>query len=370
MEVPVGYYKFHKNKFLNYQMNRSYSLGNIPKEELDYAASRIRTFSDYIREFKTLAEKALSENRLKHAAFYYRSSEFLAEPGSHEKAELYKNFIEIFDQAFKYGHYQREKLPYQDSFLSCLRFPARNYSSKGVVLAIGGFDSFIEEFFCIWDFLAENGYELIAFEGPGQGSSLRRYGLSFDHDWEKPVSEILDYFEINQAALLGLSMGGYWVIRAAAFEKRIDRILALPPVYDWLELTNSFNKKLVDILLKFPDIFNFMVRLKMKSPALRHTINHALYINDYQEPIDAVRWMLAMNKKHIHSELVNQKVLLMGGENDAFQPPKLLYKQKEALINADSVDVRIFKEYENADQHCQIGNVGLLREEILRWLDA
>ncbi len=76
-----------------------------------------------------------------------------------------------------------------------------------------------------------------------------------------------------------------------------------------------------------------------------------------------------MNQEHIQSALVDQDVLLLAGEHDAFQPPKLLYKQQEALVNARSVSVRIFTRAEHADQHCQMGNIGLALETILAWMD-
>ena len=35
----------------------------------------------------------------------------------------------------------------------------------------GGFDSLIEEFYVIWQRVAAAGFEVIAFEGPGQGGA-------------------------------------------------------------------------------------------------------------------------------------------------------------------------------------------------------
>lgn len=164
-------------------------------------------------------------------------------------------------------------------------------------------------------------------------------------------------------------MGGYWVMRAAAFEKRIKKVIAMPPVYDWMELTHTFNRKLVDWMLGYPKMMNFFVRLKMNLAILRHSIRHTLFITGKAEPVDAVRWMLGMNKEHLNSKAIHQDVFLMGGKNDAFQPPKLLHKQKEALVNARSVEIRIFTKAEQADQHCQIGNFSLAMEAVLRWLD-
>ncbi len=158
-------------------------------------------------------------------------------------------------------------------------------------------------------------------------------------------------------------------MRAAAFEKRIQRVIAMPPVYDWLELTNAFNRKLVKWMLRYPKMMNFFVRLKMNVGILQHTVNQALFIQGKEQPIEAVHWLLGMNKTHLNSHLIEQDVLLLTGENDAFQPPKLLEKQKEALTNANSVAVRIFKEHEHANQHCQIGNIGLALKTMLKWLN-
>ena len=59
--------------------------------------------------------------------------------------------------------------------LPAYRLPASG--PKGVVVIFGGFDSFIEEFLPVVFAVRDAGYELIAFEGPGQGGALVRYIL-------------------------------------------------------------------------------------------------------------------------------------------------------------------------------------------------
>jgi hypothetical protein len=65
---------------------------------------------------------------------------------------------------------------------------------------------------------------------------------------------------------------------------------------------------------------------------------------------------------------VTQDVALVGGEHDAFQPPKLLARQAAALTNARSVTTRIFTAAEHADQHCQMGNLRLATAWVASWL--
>lgn len=368
MDLPIGYHPFHKHKFLNYQLNRWHSLGYGRKEDILPIGAKIRSFEDYVSGFQAASEVALKEGRLKNAATYLRASEFLISPTDSRKIPVYQQFIALFERAFSSEGYERHSVPYAGSFLSAIRIPARTPERKGVVVAIPGFDAFIEEFYCIWDHFAQNGYDCIAFEGPGQGGSLRLHQQYFDHDYEKPFGAVLDYFGLERVTALGVSMGGYWVLRAAAFEKRIQQVIAMPPVYDWLAMTNGFNARLAKWFLRHHGLTNFFVRMKMGVPALRHTVNNALFIQGKSQPYHAVEWMMGMNATHLHSHLIDQEVFLLTGEKDAFQPPKLLHKQAAALVNARSVTTRIFTVAEQGHQHCQIGNVGIALRAMTDWL--
>ena len=77
-----------------------------------------------------------------------------------------------------------------------------------------------------------------------------------------------------------------------------------------------------------------------------------------------------MNADHLGSAQVTQDVLLMCGEHDSFQPPSLTRAQAKALTAARSVTVRMFTKSEHADQHCQIGNIGLACRVLTTWLHA
>lgn len=369
MKLPIGYHKFHKNKFLNYQLNRWYSLGYSKLEDIKQVGRSIKTFDDYINEFRIASDKAKDEGRLKNAATYLRASEFLISPSDKRKIPVYKECINLFDIAFKEENFERHKIPYNGSFLSVIKIPSKTNETKGTIIGIPGFDAFIEEFYSIWNYFALNGYNFIAFEGPGQGGSRRIHNQYFDHDYEKPTKAVLDYFKLEDVTALGVSMGGYWILRAAAYEKRITRVIAMPPLYDWLEMSNRFNGFLAKWFLKHKGLTNFFVKLKMNVGTLKHTINNALFIQNKTQPFEAVEWMMAMNKEHISSELINQDVLLVTGKNDAFQPPILLQKQKEALVNAKSVTTRVFTKDEQANQHCQIGNLNIVLKEMYEWIE-
>jgi pimeloyl-ACP methyl ester carboxylesterase len=373
MDLPVGYQTFHKKKFFNYQMNRMHALGYAREGDIQKAAEKINSREDYGREFKQLAEEAKGDGRLKNAAFYLRGAEFFTDFTPAVRNAIYQEFRDAFYRAFADENITCHEVPYKgihlSGFLPAMELQPQGGRSKGTVLIFGGFDSLIEEFFVIWKFFAEKGYRVIAFEGPGQGGALRLYGHPFDHNWEKPTGAVLDYFLIEEASLIGISMGGYWAIRAAAFDKRIKQVVSWSPVYDWMEQIPGFAQSLARQMFKFEGFMNASVRLRMRLvPILDHAVRQAMYMVQSDRPMDAVHWLLGMNRHHINSSKVTQDVLLVGGENDTFQPVKLLYKQRDALVNARSVTTRVFTEVEHADMHCQMGNLNLALTEIETWL--
>lgn len=78
--LPVGYHRFARSRFVNYQLNRWYSLGFTRFEDVAEAGRQIRSFDDNTRIFMALASAAEADGRLRNAAFYHRAAEFLVDP--------------------------------------------------------------------------------------------------------------------------------------------------------------------------------------------------------------------------------------------------------------------------------------------------
>ncbi len=80
----------------------------------------------------------------------------------------------------------------------------------------------------------ERGYNVVIFEGPGQGSQLFLHDVPFRSDWERVITPIVDYLEtrtdvnLDQVAIRGISFGGLLVPRAAAHEHRLGAVVADP----------------------------------------------------------------------------------------------------------------------------------------------
>jgi pimeloyl-ACP methyl ester carboxylesterase len=366
--LPVGFQRYHRRRFVNYQLNRAHALGFADDADLRSAAGAIRSVDDCISVFDELSRATAENGRPRHAASYLRVAEFFTPGRSDDKVARYLRYRELFDAGFGDMGVVRTEVPYGDGTLPAYRLcpvsPAR-----GTVLVHGGFDSLIEEFFAIWQRVADAGFDVVAFDGPGQGGARRLSGLVFDHDWEKPVAAVLDHFGITRADLIGISMGGYWALRAAGREPRIDRVVSWPPVYDWLLRLPKIVRPSARVMLRQRDFMRWSIRVRTQLvPTLRLVVDQALFNMDRDDPVDVVDWFLGMNPTHLASERITQRVLILSGEHDAFQPPVLAAAQAAALVNAREVTVRTFTAAEHADQHCQMGNLDLACRVITDWL--
>ena len=368
--LPVGYYAFHKDQLFNFQLNRWVSLGYARWEDMAEAGKRIKNFEDWKSEMLMLAERAVSEARLMNAAFYYRAAEFYTSSKDPDKELLYNTFSELFYRALEKKNLERYLVPYEGAFLPALRIPASG--NKGTIIIHGGFDSFIEEWYSLMDFFSSHGFEVIGFEGPGQGAALRKYGLPLMYEWERPTKAILDYFNPTNATLLGLSMGGWFCLRAAAFEPRIRRVIASGHAIDYMKSMNALLRAVHRWFFKHHrDFMDRMALKKMRKESMASwMMEHLMYITKKPKPMDAMEIYLLMNERNIHSELVTQDVLILTSREDHFIPFKMHEIQLRALTNARSVTGRVFTKEEQAHNHCQTGNIGLALEVMVTWISG
>lgn len=80
------------------------------------------------------------------------------------------------------------------------------------------------------------GYNVLLFDGPGQGAALWRQNLYFRPDWEAVLTPVVDFLvarpdvDPERIAIIGVSQGGYLVPRALAYEHRFAAAVANPGV--------------------------------------------------------------------------------------------------------------------------------------------
>jgi pimeloyl-ACP methyl ester carboxylesterase len=367
---PVGYERFHKEQLFNFQLNRPYSLGYARFEDLRQAGGRIRTFGDWKIEMLRLARGALAENRLVNSAFYHRAAEFYTFPGDPDKETLYEKFSELFYRSFAQHGIERTSVPHEHASLPVIAVRPEGVS-KGTIVLHGGYDSFIEEFYSLMHEFKTAGFRVIGFDGPGQGAARRRSGIPLDYRWEKPVGSVLNHFGLRDVTLIGLSMGGYFALRAAAFEPRVKRVIASGHAFDYRRVVPAPAAWLLvffrDHLREFT---NRLSRWKIRKGGLEAwNISHLMYVLDVEEPMAALDFAFEMNEENLHSASVEQDVLILASRNDHFIPFRLHEMQLRRLTSARSVTDRVFTREDHAHNHCQIGNIGLAVDVMKDWIE-
>ena len=380
LRLPSGYHAIHPDVSLNFQMNRFFgSVGDVGMlVEMRTVAPRITTYADWLREFAALAEQALAQGQNLKGAHYLRAAEFFLPAGDAKRKPMREKFMQLTRDHYGVNSGDQHRVPYTDGpihgFLPVYRFtPAQ---PKGVVVFCGGFDSYLEELFLFIFWLRDAGYEVVAFEGPGQGGALLDAGLPMTHEWEKPVAAVLDHFGLNDVTLIGLSMGGYFAIRAAAFEPRVQRAVAYDVFFDAfdcnLRLMPGSVRLLLPVLLrlKLDALVNALARhAALRSLLIEWGLNQAMRVTGTATPAAYLHAIQRYTAAEISSR-VTQDVLLLAGSEDHYVPVQQFYKQIAALKNTRSLTARLFTPAESAQNHCQVGNFGLALQVITAWLDS
>jgi alpha-beta hydrolase superfamily lysophospholipase len=106
------------------------------------------------------------------------------------------------------------------------------------MVVFGGYDSYILEWLPMALALHDAGMDTIIFDGPGQGVTLDD-GITMTPDWNLPVAAIANHFALADFTLLGFSLGGALVMRAAAREPRVSRVIAMDVCTDLFELASG-----------------------------------------------------------------------------------------------------------------------------------
>jgi pimeloyl-ACP methyl ester carboxylesterase len=371
IEWPVGFRAFHPVPAVNFELNRWLPLAR--ESEIAAAAARIRSFPDWTREMLALAAAAEREGRELHASTYFRAAEFFLPFNDPQKKRCYDLYRAHFAAAARTVAHERGLAPFAGRVLPFLRFAATG-ERRDTVVIFGGFDSYMEEYFFWGAELAARGRDVVIFEGPGQGAPLREQGLTMSPDWAAPVAAILDRVGADACTLIGISLGGCLALRAAAFERRVKRVVAFDVLDDFFdcfaarltsEIADQFRQALQNGDARGGN--GLMERLVKNIPDLAWSLAHGMEVSGAPTPFDFLTWLQAMSTAAISGE-VSQDVLLLAGAEDHIVPLRQLHRQAQALAKAKSVTTRLFTAADHTQNHCQVGNIALALDAIDHWL--
>jgi pimeloyl-ACP methyl ester carboxylesterase len=373
---PVGYHDLHPDVSVNFQMNRFYGwVGDDSMlTEMREAAAGVDDYPTFTKIILELGEKALARHEVLKGAYYLRLAEFFLSTKDLRKLPTRQRFVDLILDHFKIPSDAYNRVPFASGWLPAYRFtPAK---PKGTLVVFGGFDSYIEEWLPAALFFRDANYDTIMFEGPGQGAALELAHLTMSPEWQKPVKSVLDFFGLDAVTLMGFSLGGGLVIRASAFEPRVRRVIAYDIMTNGLECAlRPLPPQAQKELLGWIDTGNegavdkFFADAMAKSLLLDWMMKLAMHNTGQQTPYASLKHYQKYETASI-SHLLTQDVLLMAGAEDHYIPVHQLPDQIATLKHVRSLTARLFTRAEQAQNHCQVGNMGLAFRVTIDWMES
>lgn len=390
-------YKFADNWYMDIRIKYVmdgiwHRMGNV-NEILD-TASRIRHTSElsWYREWYKTAERirAIGDDCLEkghrisageaylRASNYYLTAEVMlhTNPDDERIAEAYKKGGEYFMKGMELlsAPVTEVWIPYEGTRLKGYFFRAGTGADKAPVLLVHqGYDAPIESTKYIAEEAARRGYHCLLFEGPGQGLTIREQNIPLRPDWETAVSAVVDYaikipgVDEDNIMLMGISMGGGFAARAAAYEPRLKLCILNPGylnVYDII--SNYLTTELMNLYEEDPNALNEkMEEITGYDVGTRWGIYHGMWVFGAETPSG----FLDNVKKFDNTAIIDKircKVLVMDGTSE--QWGKGQAKELYDMLRCEK-DYMLFTEEDSASEHCQVGAGGIATQRLFDWID-
>jgi dipeptidyl aminopeptidase/acylaminoacyl peptidase len=221
--------------------------------DFEEVTAKVASWNDWCREWSARAtvheeigREALNARKflsagehLQRAGVYYHFAKFLF---VHDLAQMKAAHMKAVECRKLALHHltppgERVAIPFEGKTLyGILRKPA-GIKKPPVMVMVCGLDSCKEETEAYEAPFLARGVAILVFDGPGQGEA--EYDFPIRGNYETAVKAVVDYIETRhdldtaRIGLWGVSMGGYYAPRAAAFETRIKACIALSGPYDF-----------------------------------------------------------------------------------------------------------------------------------------
>jgi len=201
---------------------------------------------EWARLADVLEKRAKAGSRISAAENYFLSSlyhtisEHFIPPAEPARLASYREVLRTFNLGREASAHPVERVlvPFEGTTLPAYFVPARTKGPAAIFIC--GLDTTKELWFLRARFqFAARGINALFVDTPGIGEALRLQKLVTRHDYEKPVGAAIDWLQKHsqvdreRIGVVGSSLGGYYVARAAAFEPRLKAAVAWGAIYDY-----------------------------------------------------------------------------------------------------------------------------------------
>jgi len=250
---------------------------------------------------------------------------------------------------------------------------------RPTIVHTNGYDSTIQEmYFAHAPAAIRRGYNVLLFDGPGQGRNLIKDDIHIRPDWENVVRPVIDYaltrpeIDPDKIVLAGWSFGGFLAPRAAAFEHGIAALIADPGQWDEgpallakLPLTEEQKVAFPDIDPALLEPFEEWLRSPDAPSMLRWSlIQRGLWVNGVDSVYDYAVDMFHYELSSVAKDIACPTFLSMAEDDPVADYAPQLYD----AITAPKVLER-FTAAEGAGMHTEALARLLYDQRMFDWLD-
>ena len=180
-----------------------------------------------------------AREHLCRASVTYHFGKYLFTQNIAEMKAAHKKAVECLDLALPHldPPGERVAIPYEGKTLAGTLRKPKGARKPPIVLMTMGLDSTKEELLTFETNFLDRGMAILAFDGPGQGEA--EYDFPIRHDYENVVGPVIDWLstrddiDTGRVGVWGISLGGYYAPRTAAFEKRVKAAVANCGTFNW-----------------------------------------------------------------------------------------------------------------------------------------
>jgi dienelactone hydrolase len=305
------------------------------------------------------AGQFLSAGRKYHRAnVYFLIAEKMLPHPHPRRAEVYQKALTAFKKSIQLRKEPVEwiEIPFEGKFIPALFSKAPGKGVAPCVVHLNGFDSVKESLYVLSaEEFRRRGISVLFVDQPGTGESLRSRGLYGRYDTEVPAAACVDYLETRsdvdakRIGVVGLSLGGYYAPRAAAFEKRFKCCVA------WAANWNFGERTLLRLVGKGGEL------------AQPEYANRLMWVFGKDTLEEAVAAAKPVSLEGV-ADKITCPLLVVHGENDRIIPLWEAEKTIEAAVNSPNRKLKVFTFAEGGEDHCQIDNHSLAVDYITDWV--
>ena len=298
-----------------------------------------------------------ASDKLERAALYLLVAERMQAQGSPGREATYERARATFDRSTSMGRFNRERveIPLVTGTMPALYTRAPGSARRPVVVYCNGLDSCKELLY--WsrlpEALARRGVSTLCVDQPGSGEALRLQGLPVDPRSERWATKAVDWLQLQpdvdaaRIGITGISLGGHFAPRAAAYEPRFAVGAVWGANHNWAEVQQR--------------------RLQREGEyPVPHYWAHVHWAFGAKDMADFLAKASEMNLNG-HLDRIRVPFLVTHGANDRQIPLAYAHQTFEQLTNCPKRELKIFTAREGGVEHVGADNMSFGREYIADW---